>query len=67
METHSELVQKRITIAMATDPPNKSRKCRNQKQHGTYEHLITTTHLEPGTEKDLRWLWPLTHKTNSEC
>ena len=35
MGTHSELVQKNITMATATDPPNTSRKYRNQKAYGT--------------------------------
>ncbi len=66
MATQSELVKKNITMDMATDPPNKSRRCRNQNIYGTYEHLTTTTHSEPGTDIYLRALWPSTHETNSE-
>ena len=48
-------------------PPTKQiQKVQKPNINGTYEHLKTTTHSEPGTEKDLQRLRPLTHKTNSE-
>ena len=66
MAAHSEPVQKNITMAMDTDPPNKSRRSKTQNMYETYEHLKKTTHSETGTDKYLRWLWPPSHKTNSE-
>ena len=66
MTTRSELVQKNMTMAIATDPPNKFRRCKNQNMYRTYEHKKKATHSELETEKDLRWLWPLTPITNPE-
>ena len=55
-----------FTIAMATDPKNKSRRCRIPNIYEPNQNLKTGTHSEPGARKYLRRLCPPTLKTNPE-